>query len=793
LAIEKWRDNMLRNYLLITLRNIRRFKVFSFISIAGLSVSLAIVILIASYAEMELSVNKFHKNYNNIYKIGSSMTPAPIADIIKLNIPQIRKIARVETFRTTSVTMKYKNNSMIVKNLIFSDPDFFDIFTFAPIKGELETALNDPNNLVLTETEAKRFFGNEDPIDKSIKLDNEYDLIVKAIIKDVPEKSSMQFSGVVSFSSIKAMNSSGNNDPYNWWNRNYETYLLAPDRYNQEILQETIEPVLRNNIPKEVKDLNVDLFPFKDIYYHPELSSFHSHGSKEKSFILISIAILILVIAAINYINLSTARASMRTKEMGIRKTVGASKLMLVKQFLSESIVTSTISMFFAVLIASELTHVVTDLVDLHLAVFPDFVLIRNIIFAAAAVVIGVLAGTYPAFYLASYKPGSILRGEIHKSRGKAYLRRISIVFQFSIAVILISATLIIYKQTEYLRNKPLGFQKENIIYFSLNRQIEAAQEAFKNRITQQSAVKDFAYSSGVPGEAGMVWGQSLNYEGKDSQIFFYAVPISSGFVSLMEMELVKGRDFIPNDQADIANVIVNEAFVRKNGLKEPVKARLTNMGPGKGNIVGIVKDFNFQSLHSEVQPLVFFNFPGYSRFGLIKINSANYSDIKEVIEYLKKTWKDFSPDFPLEYNFLDEKLDMQYKAEEKFENAFIGFSLLAIIISCLGLFGLSSFATEQRTKEIGIRKILGASIPGITIMLSKQFVVLVIISNIIAWPAAYYIAASWLQDFAYRIDISWWMFVLSGAIALVIALATVSFQAIKAATANPVDSLRYE
>ncbi|HSR16977.1 MAG TPA: FtsX-like permease family protein, partial [Ignavibacteriaceae bacterium] len=335
--------------------------------------------------------------------------------------------------------------------------------------------------------------------------------------------------------------------------------------------------------------------------------------------------------------------------------------------------------------------------------------------------------------------------------------------------------------------------QKENIIYFPLNRQIGAAQEVFKTKISRHSAVKDFAYSFGVPGEIGMVWGQSLNYEGKDAQVMFYAVPISSGFISLMEMELVKGRDFIPNDEADVANVIVNEAFIKKNGLKETSKARLTSMGPEKGNIVGVVKDFNFQSLHTEVQPLVFFNFPGYSGFGLIKINSAKYSDIKAVIKHLEQTWKEVSPDFPMEYNFLDEKLDMQYKGEEKFEKAFIGFSLLAIIISCLGLFGLSSFTTGQRTKEIGIRKILGASIPDITIMLSKQFILLVFISNIIAWPAAYYIAGNWLEDFEYRIEISWLMFALAGGIAMAIALATVSSQAIKAATANPVESLKYE
>jgi putative ABC transport system permease protein len=309
----------------------------------------------------------------------------------------------------------------------------------------------------------------------------------------------------------------------------------------------------------------------------------------------------------------------------------------------------------------------------------------------------------------------------------------------------------------------------------------------------QHSAVTDFAYTHAVPGEMQMTWETTLNYEGKELNVRFIAVPVTSDFTRLMDMKLIEGRNFIDKDENDEYNIIINEAFVRQNGLEKPFEARLTGWGEGKGNVVGIVKDFNFQSLHSEVQPLVFWNIPGFYKRGLIKIKSSRYSDIKGVIENLKLVWKETSPDFPIEYNFLDEKLDLQYKAEEKFEKAFIGFSLFAILIGCLGLFGLYSFTTEQRTKEIGIRKVLGASISGIIIMLSRQFILLVLISNIIAWPIAYYITNNWLQDFAYRIDINWWVFLLAGGIALVIALATVSFQAIKAATTNPVESLRYE
>ena len=309
----------------------------------------------------------------------------------------------------------------------------------------------------------------------------------------------------------------------------------------------------------------------------------------------------------------------------------------------------------------------------------------------------------------------------------------------------------------------------------------------------QHSAVKDFAYSFAAPGDMGMVWGQQLNYEGKEFQVWFHAVPISCNFIKLMNMKMAEGRDFIDKDENDIANVIVNQAFANEYGLNEPLKARFISMGKDKGKIVGVVKDFNFESLHSKVTPLAFFNFPGYYGCGLIKIRTSNYNDIKGVINNLKSTWRKISPDFPVEYNFLDDRLNTQYKSDERFENAFLGFSLFAILISCLGLFGLSAFTIEQKIKEIGIRKILGASVSSITFMISKKFITLVLLSSLIAYPVGYFIIKNWLKNFAYRIDISWWVFAISAGIALLIALATISFQAIKAATANPIESLRYE
>ncbi|MHB1687436.1 MAG: FtsX-like permease family protein [Ignavibacteriaceae bacterium] len=502
---------------------------------------------------------------------------------------------------------------------------------------------------------------------------------------------------------------------------------------------------------------------------------------------------LILLIAVINFVNLSTARVSIRNKEMGVRKTIGASKFNLVMQFLIESISMSIISMIAAVLIALVLIEVFSNMINIRLSLFPDYVLLRSIIFLAVAVLLGLLSGIYPAFYLTSFKPDSILKGNISHGQGKASLRKALIVFQFSITIILIISTIVIYKQMEYVRNKPLGFEKENIIYFPTNREIQSKKDALASKILQLSYVKDFAYSSAVPGNMGMTLGMPLKYEGKESEVWFHSVPTSPDFINLMGMKIVEGRNFIDKDTNEIGNIIVNQAFAEKFGLREPLNASFPGWGEGKSKIVGVVKDFNFESLHSKVAPLAFFNYPDWISYGLIKINSARYGDIKAVINSLKSIWKEMSPDFPFEYNFLDESIDRQYRAEEGFEKAFFCFSLFAIFIACLGLFGLTAYTIEQRTKEICIRKILGATITGITIMLSRQFIILVLISNIIAWPAAYYVMNNWLKDFAYRINITFWVFIFSGVIALVIALLTVTSQAIKAATANPVKSLKYE
>ena len=779
---------MLKNYFKIAFRNICKYKTVSIINIAGLSFSFAVIILIAVYVQNELRIDKFHTNYERIYRISKGTTPVKIADIIKSNIPEIEQIAPVDIISSASVTIKYKNQVLSLQDIIYTKPDFFKILSFKSFQGNLDEALSTPMSLILTKSEAERIFGNENPIGKSVKMNNEFDLTVNAVINDIPQYSSMQFSGVMSLESLKTINGKNkNNDPFDWSHWNYCTYLLFPEKNNKSDLERRIHTVLKQNIPKETKDINVDLIPFKEMYYDPDIFGIQKKGSIEKNIALISIAILILVIAIINYMNLATARAATRAKEIGVRKTIGASRLFLINQFLSESILISIFSMILAVSIAQILLSGFNEIVNTNLTLFNDLILIKYLILFLTAILLGILSGIYPAFYITSFKPDSILRGTVSRGKSKSLFRKGMIIFQFTIAVLLIVSTVVIYYQMEYVKNKPLGFDKENIIYFPTNNQILQHKDAFQTEISRNSFVEDFAYSFDVPGKMFMKWGNNLKYQGNERRIWYTAVFSTFDFMRIMNLKIVEGRNFY-NDTSDYGAIIINEAFAREYDLKKPLKASLAD----NLKVVGIVKDFNFQSLRSNIGPLAFLNYPVITN-GLVKLKSTKYRDIKSVITALESIWKKYSPDFPFEYNFLDESLASQYKSEERFEKAFISFSLLAVFISCLGLFGLISFTTEQKTKEIGIRKVLGASISGITLMISKQFIILVLISIIAGCPIAFIAAKKWLQNFAYRIEISWWIFALAGGIVLVIALATVSFQAVKAATANPVKSLRYE
>jgi putative ABC transport system permease protein len=778
---------VLKNYFKIAVRNLKKFKVFSIVNIAGFSISLAIIILLALFIENELSVDKFHTNLNRIYKISKGNIPVPVSEMIKSNVPEAEKVVLADIISSKNLTINYNNTPRTISDVIYTEPDYFNMFSFKTIQGDASEALEKPMSMVLTSTLAKQIFGNENPIGKIIKIDNKYDVTINAIMKDIPQYSSIQFSCAISLKSLKQMRSA-KNDPFNWVHWNYCTYVLSDERSSEADFISKITTVLKNNIPEEKSEMNIDVIPFSEMYYNPEVFGLQRYGSIKKNVILISIGILILLIAIINYVNLSTARALTRIKEIGVRKTVGASKIFLITQFLIECIVYSLISIMLAIIMTELLLPVFNGIVDLKLTIFPNLVVYRCLMFFLFSIILGVLSGIYPAFYLSSLKPEYVFKGAANLNSKRGYLKKGLIIFQFTIAVILITATIVIYNQMEYMNTRQLGFAKDNIIYFPMNNEIYDNKDMVKSKILQFAEVEDFTYAFDVPGKMFMKWGMDLKYEGEKSRAWFTCSFTSAEYMKMMNMKVVEGRGFYENDSTDYSKFIINEAFAKEYNLDKPLEATFS----GDQEIVGVVKDFNFQSLHSKVEPLVFCNAPQYNT-GLIRLKSASYSDVRNMLDKLEVLWKETSPNFPFEYKFLDETLANLYQTELRFEKTLMGFSVLAVLIACLGLFGLTTFITEQKTKEIGVRKILGASVSHITVLISKQFLMLVLLSNLIAVPISYYFMSKWLEDFSYRIEIGWWVFILSGGVALLIALVTVGYQAIKAATANPIESLKYE
>ncbi|MGA8263973.1 MAG: ABC transporter permease, partial [Ignavibacteriaceae bacterium] len=638
---------MLKNYFKVAFRNLTKFKTFSLINIAGLSISFAVVLLIAAFAWNEMQIDKFQPNLNRIYKISKGTTPVPIADILRTNVPELRNVAVVDIQNAESVTIKYGDKPLLIKNIIYADTQFFNIFSFKTVQGNLASALSTPMSIALTQNQSERIFGNDNPIGKTIKMNNEFNLTVNAVLKDIPKYSSIQFNGVISLKSLKNIYGK-NRDPFDWSQWNYCSYVLFPQNANTPTLIKRINTVLKKNIPEEDKKINVDVIPFKGMYYSPDVFGLQKYGSIDKNIALISIAILILLIAIINYMNLSTARAAMRAKEIGIRKTIGASRFTLINQYLSESVLFSIISIAISLMLAELLLPFFNVIVNANITLFFGSVTTSVFTLILTAIILGILSGMYPAFYLTSYKPDAILRGNVSLRKGRNILRRGLIIFQFTIAVVLIISTIVIYNQMEYVRNKPLGFIKDNIIYFPTNDEIN--KNAFKSEILQQSSVEDFVYTFDVPGKMFMRWGMPFKYEGKQSKVWFTAVFSSSEYMKMMNMKIVEGRGFYVKDTTDYWSAIVNEAFLKSYNVKKPFTASFVE---GK-KIVGVVKDFNYQSLRSKVDPLVFFNVPVFND-GVIKLKSSKYSDIKTIIQKLKTVWKKYSPDFPLEYNFLDE------------------------------------------------------------------------------------------------------------------------------------------
>lgn len=791
-----WRINMFKNYLLITLRNLKKNSTFSMLNILGLAVGMAIFILIALYVQYELSFDKYHDKADRIYRVireGKAFTPAALGPELKEKIPEVELVTRL--LYSNNVLVTYEQNNFLEDNFYWAGPETFNIFSIPFISGSPKTALNDPGSIVLSQTMAGKYFGEEDPMGKTLTILERIPFKVSGVFKDMPANSHFIMNFVVPFKTYFQI--TGND--INGWSSNYSyTYFLLQEGADPREMESKIAPLIEYPLMKSsgAKEPYPQYFfiqPMLDIHLHSHLMQEIQANNDIKYIILFSsVAFLILLIACVNYMNLATARSLRRSKEVGLRKVVGAHKRQLILQFLGESITMSALAVFFSILLVILSLPLFNNLVQRQLNLNPiqNPYLFLGII--VLALFVGLLAGSYPAIRISSFKPASVLRGVFTRSPRGSSLRNGLVLIQFSITIILIVCTLGVRNQLNFIKNMDMGYDRDQIINLRVRgRDVFQNIQTIKTELLQNSNIIAVSTSDRLPNNIDTF--TSRNWIGRELEkpipIFYNTVDYD--FVDLFGMEIVQGRNFsrdFPSDEAGA--FLLNETAVKIAEWESPIGRKFTHWSGKSGVIVGVIKDFNLRSLHNPIEPLYLcLDTSDFSNISL-KIKSTN---IPATIDYVKGVMKKFSPSYPFSYSFFDEVFERAYFTEQRIGRIFGAFSFLGIFIACLGLFGLTAFAAEQRTKEIGVRKVLGASDSKIFLLLSREFVKWVLFANIIAWPVAYYAMNSWLQNFAYRVHLGVAAFIIAGVAALLIAYITVSYQSIKSARTNPVNSLKYE
>ena len=802
---------MIKNYFKIAFRNLLRYKGFSFINIFGLATGMACSLLIFLFVKDETSYDRFHKDSDKIYRVvkdfvnddGSRLpdatSPPGLSPAMQREIPEVAHATRVFPNWGANFLIKYGEKKIMEEKLCRVDSSFFDVFSFPFIHGNATDVFKDLNSIVITESAAKRYFGDENPMGKTLQIDQLGDMMVTGVLKDVPYNSHFHFDFLISTRKF-----SGNIDG-NWGWYNFYTYVKLKSPANIASLNRKIEDLYKRN-DKDGKNIFY-VQPLTGIHLSSNLKwELEPNSDKLYVYVFTIIAIFIILIAGINYVNLSTAKASVRAKEVGVRKVSGAFRSSLVNQFLIESIITCLIAAALAVIIAQLLLPVVNDLTLKHLTVIGNPLVLLYMIMAA--LFLGIVAGFFPAIYLSSFKPILVLKGLKSSEKGTLNLRRSLVIVQFTISTVLIIGALIISQQMHFIQSAKLGLNKDQVVVVKNARFLSRAdREAFQNSSLQIPGVRKVAVSDGVVG--GQNWTNGMRWKGSQNSQLMNFLSVSYDFLDALGIQIKEGRNFSSNFPADtmsdgipkgpldqnIGSAILNETAVKDLGIPEPVVGRQV-LWDNDGDtmyyvtVVGVAKDFHFTSLRNQIKPFAFVNIPRRVANFTIKLSTDN---IKQSIAQLETVWKNFSSDRPFEYNFLDETYAGLYQSETRFQKVFISLVLLGIIIACLGLFGLATFAAQQRVKEIGIRKVLGASVSNLIGLLSKDFLKLVVIALIIAIPIAWFAMNKWLQDFAYRINIHWWVFMIGAIITILIAWITISTQAFKAAAANPVKSLRTE
>lgn len=805
-----WGTAMFRNYIKIALRNFRKRKVYTTINLMGLAIGVYSVIFILLWVNDEMSFDQFHEKADRIYRVSQrfdnqgqithqTQSASVLAKTIEDICPEVEMATRIRGFsRGTLVTVGDKKFNETRHGA--TDEKFFNVFSFDLLMGDPSKALAEPNTAVLSESAAIKYFGNEDPIGKTFKMYEE-DFVVAGLYKDMQPNSHFHFDMLFSIASFGEPTAG-----QEWWWNNYKTYVVLREGADTKLLEEKLTDIVKlyfhSSEEEYLKNVNsghyttLPLQKLTDIHLKSHLLwEFEANGNESYVQFLSFIALFILVIAIVNYVNLSTANATGRALEIGIRKSVGSTRSALVRQFIVESVLTSIIAFVIAILLVFLMMPMFKEIVGkswLSLSLLSSPLMIGLVI--GFAFLVGLISGIYPSIVLSSYEPISVIRGKLTSGNHRSGLRNTLVVFQFAMSIILLIGTFVVSEQMDYTQEKKLGFDKEQVLVINTLGEMGDRIGVFKEELRKSPSVIGVSASTSVPGKRFNNLGSGL--EGTDRGQATNLYGVDDEFEDVFKIELFKGRFFTKEIASDSQAVVITETMAKLWGVEEINGSRMniSIRGFTPFNIIGIIKDFHYESFHEEIRPLEMVMIPGLADWNesyiSIRLNTKN---VLQSVEMIEDTWSSLLPGIPFDYSFMDDIYNQQYNNEKRTSDVFSIFTILALFVACLGLVGLTSFALEQRTKEIGVRKVLGASIEGLVAKLSGEFTRWVIVANLISWPLAYFIMDAWLASFAYRIDLELWMFLVSGLSALAISLITVSLQSVRAATRNPVNSLKYE
>jgi putative ABC transport system permease protein len=792
---------MLKNYLKIAFRNLFRHKTFSFINIIGLAIGFTGFILIILWVQDELSYDKFHKNANNTYLVlrtsndkVSAITSKLLGPAIKSEIPEITNETDYAPLPEAFKPFLQYQGKGFEELFALTDPHFFEVFNFKFIKGNPYTAFDDPNSIIMTEKMAKKYFGDSDAIGKSLILNF---VGIKKIVKitgvlaDIPHNTQFQRNLILPLDFIKQFGANWDA----WYNFSVQTFILTNGKIDKpELEKKILECENRHAANLKLGTTGYSLFPLSKIHlYSSNLEFFVSTGDIKYVYIFSVVAYLILLIACMNYINLTNAFSLKRTKEIAIKKVVGAKRIDLILQYYSETLIVTVASLCLSFLLVEMLLPLMNRLSGKQLSVNytnPEFI-ISVIIITFITIIV---SGIYPAIFALRFRPVQILKGKYQNKSEGFNLQKGLVILQFALSIAILICTLVVMQQLKFIRNADLGYDKENIIDIKVNGNIYDKYDAFKSRLLSNPEILSISRSEPMDGKS-LSTTEGIDWGGKQKRFRAWLLHVDPDFAKTYKIQIKEGRfysDEYPSDETSA--YVINETAEKEMGLQPAIGKEITVWGR-KGKIIGVTKDFNFSSLRDLIEPVIL-RIPDSNQRNIfyrelsVRINPHT---VNKSVKYVQDTWKSVFPGEPFNFYFVDESQNANYLAEQRMDDIFKYFSILAIFIACIGLYGLTAFMIERKIKDIGIHKVLGANVMKIVFMLLKKYLLWIIISNVIAWPVAYYFINKWLQSFAYRVELSWWMFILSGIIALAIALVTVSSQAIKAANTNPVDTLRYE